>query len=324
MNHSQLENTIFSVQSEKEFFECSLSVFQYQYKHNLAYREFIDLLPSFQINKIKSVLDFPFLPIQFFKSREIISTQSNAFTIFESSGTTSETPSKHFVSDTRMYEKSFMQSFHKSYGKPEELCIIGLLPSYLERKNSSLVYMVNHLIGHSQNANSQFTLLPDEALIHYLTTSEDPKILFGVTFALLDFADKINAPLKNTIIIETGGMKGRGTELTRYELHDKLSKAFGCAIHSEYGMTELLSQAYMSDKTFQAPAWMKVLVRDPNDPFAISSSGKGALNIIDLANLNSCAFIATDDLGQVHPNGTFEVSGRLDNSDLRGCNLLVL
>jgi len=324
MNHSQLENTIFSVKSEKEFFDCSLSVFHYQYKHNLTYREFVDLLPSFEVNKIKSILDFPFLPIQFFKSREIISTQSNAFTIFESSGTTSETPSKHFVSDTRMYEKSFVKSFHKSYGKPEELCIIGLLPSYLERKNSSLVYMVNHLIGRSQNANSQFTLLPDEALIHYLTTSEDPKILFGVTFALLDFADKINASLKNTIIIETGGMKGRGTELTRFELHDKLSKAFGCAIHSEYGMTELLSQAYMSSTTFQASAWMKVLVRDPNDPFDISLTGKGALNIIDLANINSCAFIATDDLGQLHTNGTFEVSGRLDNSALRGCNLLVL
>lgn len=325
MNHSQLENTIFNVQSENDFFSCAFDVFHFQYQNNLVYREFVDLLPSFTIEKIKSVNDFPFLPIQFFKSQQIISTPSANPTIFQSSGTTSENPGKHYVSDIKLYEKSFLKSFQHFYGNAEGVCIIGLLPSYLERQNSSLIYMVQHLIEQSKNPKSGFSLQPDDALIHFLTTSDKPKILFGVTFALLDFADKIKAPLKNTTIIETGGMKGRGKELTRLELHEKLTQSFRCPVHSEYGMTELLSQAYCKDgKVFTTPSWMKVLIRDANDPFHISKEGKGALNIIDLANLNSCSFIATDDLGTAYKNGSFEVSGRLDNSDLRGCNLLML
>ncbi|MCX6182321.1 MAG: acyl transferase [Bacteroidetes bacterium] len=325
MNISQLENTIFSLHSENDFFEAALEVFAYQYENNAVYMEFVDLLPSFKKEKIKSVNDFPFLPIQFFKSKQIISTTAAQYTIFKSSGTTSENPGKHYVSDIKLYEKSFLKSFRQFYGDPEGLCIIGLLPSYLERQNSSLIYMVQHLIQLSKTPKSRFSLQPDDELIYFLTTSDEPKILFGVTFALLDFADKIKAPLKNTTIIETGGMKGRGKELTRLELHATLSSSFACPIRSEYGMTELLSQAYCNDDlTFKAPSWMKLLVRDPNDPFQITTQGKGALNVIDLANINSCAFIATDDLGQVHSNGTFEVSGRLDNSDLRGCNLLVL
>ncbi len=325
MSHSQLENTIFSLHSENDFFEAALDVFNYQYENNKVYKDFVDLLPSFKKEKIKTVCDFPFLPIQFFKSQQIISTPNPNPIIFQSSGTTSENPGKHYVSDVKLYEKSFLKSFRDFYGEPEKLCIIGLLPSYLERKNSSLIYMVQYLIERSKNRESRFALQPDDALIHFLTTSDEPKILFGVTFALLDFADKIKAPLKNTIIIETGGMKGRGKELTRLELHKVLSESFHCPVHSEYGMTELLSQAYCNDGlSFTSPSWMKVLVRDPNDPFYITGEGKGALNIIDLANLNSCSFIATDDLGTVRKNGTFEVSGRLDNSDLRGCNLLVL
>ena len=324
MNLSQLENTIFSLHSENDFFEAALEVFSYQYENNTVYREFVNLLPSFHKERIKSVNDFPFLPIQFFKSEKIISTPANNYTIFQSSGTTSENPGKHYVSDIKLYEKSFLKSFHEFYGNPEGMCIIGLLPSYLERQDSSLIYMVQHLIELSQNPKSGFSLQPDEALISFLTNN-DPKILFGVTFALLDFADKIKSPLKNTTIIETGGMKGRGKELTRLELHQKLKDAFQCPVHSEYGMTELLSQAYCKDDlSFTSPSWMKVLIRDPNDPFHIRPEGKGALNIIDLANLNSCSFIATDDLGQVYNNGKFEVSGRLDNSDLRGCNLLVI
>lgn len=325
MTYSKLENTTFSVESEKDFLACAFEVFEYQYANNNTYREFIDLLPSFNKKNIKSVSDFPFLPIQFFKSRQIVSTPNPSPVIFQSSGTTSENPGKHYVSDIQLYEKSFLKSFHHFYGNPEGKAIIGLLPSYMERQNSSLIYMVQKLVECSKHPKSGFTLDPDEELIHFLTGSDEPKILFGVTFALLDFADRIKAPLKNTIIIETGGMKGRGKELTRMELHQKLKESFLCSIHSEYGMTELLSQAYCKDDlTFTAPSWMKTLVRDAYDPFQISTSGKGALNVIDLANLHSCSFIATDDLGQVHSNGQFEVSGRLDNSDLRGCNLLVL
>ena len=321
---SKLENTIFSIESDEDFFSCCLDVFHYQRKKNEIYRTYIEHLPSFSKKKIKSVKDFPFLPIQFFKTQKVISTPSENPTTFHSSGTTSENPSKHYVSDTTLYEKSFIQCFEQFYGDIEGTCIVGLLPSYLERNNSSLVYMVQKLIELSKHSKSGFYLSPDKDLIDYLKNSNDKKILFGVTFALLDFAES-NAHLKNTIIIETGGMKGKREELTRQQLHQKLSDAFKCKIHSEYGMTELLSQAYNSDgKNFVSPNWLQILVRDANDPFDIKTSGKGAINIIDLANLHSCSFIATDDIGFVHKDRSFEVSGRLDNSDLRGCNLLVL
>lgn len=321
---SNLENTIFSIQTDEDFFSCCLEVFKYQRKNNEVYRNFIEHLPSFKEENIRSVSDFPFLPIQFFKTQKVVSKQAENYTVFQSSGTTSENTSKHFVSDIKLYEKSFLICFEHFYGNIEGTCIIGLLPSYLERKNSSLIYMAQKLIELSKHNKSGFYLHPEKELVNYLHESNDKKILFGVTFALLDFAEQ-NVSLKNTTIIETGGMKGRGEELTRMALHEKLQDSFHCDINSEYGMTELLSQAYNKNGlTFTAPNWMKVLVRDTNDPFDIKTQGKGAINIIDLANIHSCAFIATDDIGQVHANKTFEVSGRLDNSDLRGCNLLVV
>jgi len=321
---SKLENTIFSIQTDEDFFSCCLELFQYQRKNNEIYRNFIEHLPSFKEENIRSITDFPFLPIQFFKTQEVVSTLSENYTVFQSSGTTSVNASKHFVSDIKLYEKSFLKGFEQFYGNIEDTCIIGLLPSYLERKNSSLIYMVQKLIELSKHPKSGFYLHPEKELVNYLHESNDKKILFGVTFALLDFAEQ-NIPLKNTTIIETGGMKGRGEELTRMALHEKLQESFKCEIHSEYGMTELLSQAYNKNGlTFTATNWMKVLVRDANDPFDIRTQGKGAINIIDLANIHSCAFIATDDIGQVHPDKSFEISGRLDNSDLRGCNLLVV
>lgn len=321
---SKLENTLFSIQTDEDFFSCCLELFQYQRKNNEVYKSFIDHLPSFKEENIKSINDFPFLPIQFFKTQEVVSTLSENYTVFQSSGTTSENASKHFVSEINLYEKSFLKCFQDFYGNIEGTCIIGLLPSYLERKNSSLIYMVQKLIELSKHPKSGFYLHPEKELVNYLHESDDKKILFGVTFALLDFAEQ-NISLKNTTIIETGGMKGRGEELTRMALHEKLQQSFKCDIHSEYGMTELLSQAYNKNGlTFTAPKWMQILVRDANDPFDIRTQGKGAINIIDLANIHSCAFIATDDIGQVHPDKTFEISGRLDNSDLRGCNLLVV
>ncbi len=321
---SKLENTIFSIQTDEDFFSCCLEVFQYQRKNNEVYSNFIDHLPSFKEENIKSICDFPFLPIQFFKTQKVLSTPTENPTVFQSSGTTSDNASKHYVHDIKLYEKSFLHCFEQFYGNIEGTCIIGLLPSYLERKNSSLIYMVQKLIELSKHPKSGFYLHPEKELVNYLHVSADKKILFGVTFALLDFAEQ-NITLKNTTIIETGGMKGRGEELTRMALHEKLQQSFQCDIHSEYGMTELLSQAYNKNGlTFTAPNWMQVLMRDANDPFDIQTHGKGAINIIDLANIHSCAFIATDDIGQVHQNKTFEVNGRLDNSDLRGCNLLVV
>jgi len=321
---SKLENTIFSIHSDEDFFSCCLDVFKFQKKNNEVYRNFIEHLPSFKSENIKSIESFPFLPIQFFKSQKVLSSYSENPIIFQSSGTTSENTSKHYVNDISIYEKSFLKCFEQFYGNIEGTCIIGLLPSYLERKNSSLIYMVQKLIELSKHPKSGFYLHPEKDLVNYLHESNDKKILFGVTFALLDFAEQ-NTVLKNTTIIETGGMKGRGEELTRMTLHEKLKNSFQCQIHSEYGMTELLSQAYLqSSNHFSSPPWMRVLVRDANDPFDIRTQGKGAINIIDLANINSCAFIATDDIGQVHENKSFEISGRLDNSDLRGCNLLVV
>ncbi len=321
---SKLENTIFSIHTDEDFFSCCLEVFQYQRKNNDVYKNFIEHLPSFKEENIRSVSDFPFLPIQFFKTQKVVSTPAENYTVFQSSGTTSENASKHFVSDINLYENSFLKDFEQFYGNIEGTCIIGLLPSYLERKNSSLIYMVQKLIELSKHPKSGFYLHPEKELVDFLHENTDKKILFGVTFALLDFAEQ-NVSLKNTTIIETGGMKGRGEELTRMALHEKLQESFKCEIHSEYGMTELLSQAYNKNGlTFTAPNWLQILVRDANDPFDIKTQGKGAINIIDLANIHSCAFIATDDIGQVHADKTFEINGRLDNSDLRGCNLLVV
>ena len=329
---SKLENTIFSIQTDEDFFSCCLELFQYQRKNNEVYRNFIEHLPSFKEENVQSISDFPFLPIQFFKTQKVVSTVSQNPTVFQSSGTTSENASKHFVHDIKLYEKSFLKCFEEFYGNIEGTCIIGLLPSYLERKNSSLIYMVQKLIELSKHPKSGFYLHPEKELVNYLHESDDKKILFGVTFALLDFAEQ-NISLKNTTIIETGGMKGRGEELTRMALHEKLQESFKCEIHSEYGMTELLSQAYsLGSGVFECPSWMQILIRDTEDALTYVADGKsGGINVIDLANLNSCSFIATQDLGKKNPKlpagsqaNSFEVLGRFDNADIRGCNLMVL
>lgn len=310
----------------------ALEIFQLQYLHNAVYKKYVD---SLRINpgNINSIETIPFLPISFFKTHEVITTIFEPEIIFESSGTTGQNTSRHLVKKKSLYEKSFSKAFNSFYGNPKEWCILGLLPGYLERKNSSLVSMVNYFIEKSENNISGFYLHDHEKLYQTIVHNEimeRPTLLIGVTFSLLDFAEKYSMKLQNTIVMETGGMKGRREEITREEVHQFLQNKLGVhVVHSEYGMTELLSQAYSKGKgLFQCPAWMKVLVREYHDPFAIISnssvnkSAGGLLNIIDLANLYSCCFIATDDVGKTYKNGTFEVLGRRDVSDLRGCSLL--
>ena len=270
-----------------------------------------------------------FLPIHFFNTDAIYTGTECPSFYFESSGTTQDTVSKHFVKDLSVYEQSFMQCFHQFYGAPQDYCILGLLPNYLERQHSSLVYMTQHLIQASKDARSGFYLYDFENLNHTLATLEKEQqktLLIGVSFALMDFVDAYPQTLKHTLVMETGGMKGRKQELTKPALHAYLANGFGIeTIHSEYGMTELLSQAYSTgDGIFRCPPWMKVLVRDEDDPLHISTKGKGAINIIDLANIYSCCFIATDDVGEVFEDGSFRILGRMDNSDIRGCSLLAL
>lgn len=323
MNLNEIEQRIFDIKDDSSFEELALLVFKQQYKSCSIYQQYCDLLSIIPSN-VKSILDIPFLPIQFFKKHKITSGNFKEESIFSSSGTTGSQTSKHFVKDLNLYKSSFLTAFNQFYPDWENSAIIGLLPSYLERKGSSLIYMVDYLIKNSNNNGSKFQLSPDEDFIHYLETNDEPKIIFGVTFALLDLSDRGIKP-KNAIILETGGMKGRGKELTREELHSVLQRNLSPkAIHSEYGMTELLSQAYLQKDSFQSPNWMKAFIRDTTDPLTVRKVGKGALNIIDLANLHSCSFIATDDLGEVNTNGSFKVSGRIDHSQIRGCNLLVI
>ena len=248
---------------------------------------------------------------------------------FESSGTAGQSVSRHYIQDIHLYEQSFLHGFERQFGNPEKYCFLGLLPSYLEREYSSLIYMVNHLMKRSGHTGNGFYLNNHSELYEQLRDLEktgDNVILFGTTFALLDFSEKYSLPLANTIIIETGGMKGRKKEMLREELVQNLKKSFAeAAIHSEYGMTELFSQAYAGESgIYRCPPWMRVLVRDEDDPLSVSASGKGALNIIDLANVHSCSFIATDDVGEVFEDGSFKVLGRIDNSDIRGCSLLTI
>jgi phenylacetate-coenzyme A ligase PaaK-like adenylate-forming protein len=282
---------------------------------------------------ILEVTQIPFLPISFFKSRIVTTTKFEPELIFESSGTTGENTSRHFVKDIDLYKKSFTQTFKSFYGQPQDWCFLALLPGYLERKNSSLVMMVDELIKLSNNSFSGFYLHDHEKLYQALGHNEisgQPTLLIGVTFALLDFVEKYSLKLKNTTVMETGGMKGRRTEITREEVHEILKKKLGVAnIDSEYGMTELLSQAYAKENGFfNCPPWMKILIREYNDPFAIIAKPttdkpvNGLINVIDLANLYSCCFISTDDVGKLYKNGHFEVLGRRDSSDLRGCSLL--
>ena len=329
--NGEWHDKIFSV-TESGFSQLALDIFHFQYEANSVYNSYVNALgktPS-DVDEIEKI---PFLPISFFKTDEIKTGKFNAEVIFKSSGTTQTINSQHHVKDVSIYTRSFTTAFKKIYGDPQKWCVLGLLPSYLEKGNSSLVYMVDDLIKQSQHPESGFYLYELEKLketLFLLERANQRALLIGVTYALLDLAEKFPMQLINTIIMETGGMKGRREELTRIEVHDQLKKAFGkTEIHSEYGMTELLSQAYAKKEgRFEFPPWMKVLIRDDEDPLTVqhSASGvvSGALNIIDLANVYSCSFIATDDVGKLYPDKRLEVLGRMDGSDLRGCSLLTV
>jgi len=324
-----MQKTIFNIKSSEQFTKTALEVFKHQFKNNKVYRSFCDLInkhPS-DVTKIEEI---PFLPIQFFKSRKVLSSLSEIQETFTSSGTTGSVTSKHFVTDINLYKESYLKGFANFYGNIEEYTVLALLPNYLERNGSSLVFMVDDLISKSKNSDSGFYLNNLDELAKKLTNLDKNGrkiLLIGVSFALLDLIEKHQFKLKNTIVMETGGMKGRRKELIRNELHQLLQDGFGVAeIQSEYGMTELLSQAYSKGNgIFETPPWMKILTRDTEDALTILPTEKaGGINIIDLANYNSCSFIATQDLGKVYENETFEIIGRFDNSDIRGCNLMVL
>jgi phenylacetate-coenzyme A ligase PaaK-like adenylate-forming protein len=323
-----LKNQIFTINSEKEFNEIALEIFNYQYSNNLVYNEFckhLNIIPK-QINKRELI---PFLPIAFFKSHSIKTGTFHEEETFLSSGTNGQTQSKHFVKDLSLYENSYLKAFNHFYGNIADYCVLALLPSYLERKGSSLIYMTEDLIQKSNHPKSGFFLENHSEMINILKENvkkNQKTLLIGVSFALLDLAEAYRIDLNDVIIMETGGMKGRRKELTRTELHSIYKNSFNVSkIHSEYGMTELLSQAYSKgDGIFETPPWMKIMIRDINDPFStLEVNRTGGINIIDLANIDSCSFIATQDLGKKSSATHFEVLGRFDNSDLRGCNLLI-
>ncbi len=325
--------------STADFDALAIRVFQYQYKYNPVYQLFCHALKT-DPSDVSQITQIPFLPVSFFKSHSILTTDNGSehnaspdndkiALVFESSGTTGETPSRHYIADADIYEKSLLRAYNQFYGASQQYAILALLPSYLERKNASLVHMAKTLIEHSGHPDNGFYINEWEQLHQTLTRLEkagQKTLLLGVTFALLDFADAYPMELKHTIVMETGGMKGRREELTRSEVHDILKRQFHLDhIHSEYGMTELLSQAYAkADGVFRSTNTMKVLVRDINDPLDVNDTGSGCINIIDLANIHSCSFIATDDVGNISPDGTFEVFGRMDHSALRGCSLMAV
>ena len=333
---------IFTIQNQKQLEKIALKVFRFQHENNQVYREFCDFL-HIEKGTVKTLAQIPFLPIQFFKSHAVVSNENPIQETFTSSGTTSLLTlergidsdheikrSKHLITDISLYEQSYRNAFSEYYGNIENYAVLALLPSYLERQGSSLIYMVKDLIALSNNTNSGFYLNNYDELISKLVELDNSGqniILIGVTYALLDLIENRKFQLKNTIIMETGGMKGKRKEMIREELHQTLCKGFGVSsIHSEYGMTELLSQAYsFGDGLFECPNWMQIRIRDTEDALTYLEAGKtGGINVIDLANINSCSFIATQDLGRKKPNGTFEVLGRFDHSDIRGCNLMVL
>jgi len=324
-----LQEQIFNIKSAGEFNALALEVFKFQFENNKVYRSFCDLLYKHP-SDVKTIEEIPFLPIEFFKTRKILSNTENPVICFSSSGTTGSVTSKHHVVDLGIYEESYLSGFKQFYGAIEGYVVLALLPSYLEREGSSLIYMVDDLIKKSKHPESGFYLDDldeiNEKLIA-LDKSGQKVLLIGVSFALLDLIEQYQFKLKNTIVMETGGMKGRRKEIIRSELHQLLKEGFGVSeIHSEYGMTELLSQAYSKGNgAFECPLWMKVLTRDTEDPLSIQEVNKtGGINVIDLANINSCSFIATQDLGKIYNDGSFEILGRFDNSDIRGCNLMAL
>ncbi len=313
--------------STEEFLHVAGQVAIFQAENNPVYKQWITLSKQ-SVSGLGTVNAIPFLPISFYKNQDIYIGEKPS-TLFESSGTTQDVVSKHWVTDTNIYEESFLKCFELFYGSPKDYCIIGLLPSYLERKHSSLVYMVDKLIQVSGHSKSGFYLNEFEKLNNVLNELESNKVktwFIGVSFALIDFSIAFPKQLRYATVIETGGMKGRKQELTKFELHSLLKKNLGVnTIHSEYGMTELLSQAYsLGEGIFKCPPWMKVLVGEAEDPTALKTKGRGVLHIIDLANIYSCSFIATEDMGEIHEDGSFHVLGRADNSDRRGCSLLVI
>ncbi|HLT52593.1 MAG TPA: hypothetical protein VKZ97_01810 [Flavobacteriaceae bacterium] len=322
-------HSIFQIKTQEDFEKKALEVFRFQFENVPVYRSFCDLLYVHH-SDVKSLKDIPFLPITFFKSHQVLIEGQNTETVFSSSGTTGQAVSKHHVSNLAIYEQSFTTGFKHFYGPIEDYTVLALLPSYLERSGSSLIYMAEQLIALSKQEKSGFylhNLSELHTVLEQLEQADKKTLLIGVSFALLDLAEKHPMQLRNTIVMETGGMKGRRKELIREELHDILKSGLGVkTIHSEYGMTELLSQAYSKGHgVFECPKWMQVVARDPEDALSLLETNKtGGLNIIDLANINSCAFIATQDLGKVNTDGTFEVLGRFDHSDIRGCNLMAL
>ncbi|MBE8714284.1 acyl transferase [Sphingobacterium hungaricum] len=323
------KDDIFSISSEEEFNAQALAIFQYQAKNISVYGEYLNLINR-PIDSVQHYREIPFLPIELFKSQKVLPEHAQAEVIFTSSGTTGQITSQHFVEDVSVYEQSFRLAFQQFYRQPKDLVILALLPSYLERSGSSLIYMVDDLIKHSAQQESGYFLYNHQELYDTLISLKSSKkktILIGVTYALLDFIEQYQLDFPELIVMETGGMKGKRKEMIREELHALLSTGFNVeTIHSEYGMTELLSQAYSSGYgIFSCPNWMKIVLRDTNDPLTLLDEHKktGAINVIDLANYNSCSFIATQDLGKFHSENTFEILGRFDQSDIRGCNLLV-
>jgi phenylacetate-coenzyme A ligase PaaK-like adenylate-forming protein len=324
----EIRDSIFKIRTEEEFWETTLRAFNYQSLNNKVYKDFVTFLGR-DLSPVKTAGDIPFLPVEFFRNHKIITGERPVEMIFESSGTTGVTPARHYVSDLALYERSFFKSFRLFYSEPGDYLIIALLPSYTERAGSSLAYMADKIIKESHHPQSGFYKGETDAILNVVKKGMEAGsriLLLGVSFALLDLAESCSPDFSGVTIIETGGMKGRRKELTRSELHSILKEKFNVnTIHSEYGMTELLSQAYSSGNgIFYCPPWMRIVIRDPQDPLSLfSQPGKtGGINIIDLANLNSCSFIATGDLGKLHEDGGFEVLGRFDNSDIRGCNLL--
>lgn len=324
---SHLQQLIFKTNS-KSFEDSALKIFNYQAKNNPVYEEFLYHMKT-DPRKVRMVSEIPFLPVDFFKSHKVICKGKTEKVIFTSSGTTGITKSRHYVADINLYEESFVRTFKSFYGNPADYCIIALMPDAEERKDSSLVYMAGKLIRLSENPLSNFYLNDFDKLIEVLKIQKNKKqktIILGLSYALMDFAENIPMRLRDTIIMETGGMKGKREEMPKVGLHSFLKKSFGVnEIHSEYGMTELLSQAYSSgNQKYFCPPWMKIMIRDPYDPFSLMETGKtGGINIIDLANIYSCSFIETRDMGKLFNDGSFEVLGRLDQSEIRGCNLMM-
>jgi phenylacetate-coenzyme A ligase PaaK-like adenylate-forming protein len=328
LNKNELRDRIFAPLSSEDYNAFVVEIFYFQYLHNPIYKQFVDALHIVS-GEVRSINQIPFLPVEFFKNHRIISGDHEAEVVFTSTGTTGSQLSHHYVCDRSIYDESLLRCFERFYGDIGNYAILALLPYYLERTGSSLVYMVDFLIKKTGDPSSGFYLNETDRLVRNLEVLSEKRqkvILFGVSFALLDLVAKYKINFPELIVIETGGMKGRQKELVREELHTRLCNGFGSrVIHSEYGMTELLSQAYSTGHGFfLCPPWMKVLIRDVNDPLTLIGHKRvGGINVIDPANIYSCSFLATQDLGITHDDGTFEVLGRFDASDIRGCNLMI-